>query len=242
MMSLNRQEILAEIKRVTLANGNVPPGQRLFSSKTGIKEHEWLGRFWANWSDALLEAGYKPNKWKEGYSEAFLTEKIICLTRQYGRFPTQAEIKLKGYNDPEFPSIKPFRRLGSKNQIIEKVRDYCQANQGYDDVLALCQITIIAPASERLSSRTAEPENGFVYLIKSGRFYKIGRSVSVGQRERQLAIQLPEKVNTVHSIRTDDPVGIEAYWHKRFETRRKNGEWFDLSADDVRAFKRRKFM
>jgi hypothetical protein len=27
---------------------------------------------------------------------------------------------------------------------------------------------------------------GFVYLIKSGRFYKIGRSNAVGRREREL--------------------------------------------------------
>ena len=78
--------------------------------------------------------------------------------------------------------------------------------------------------------------------MKSGRYYKIGRSNAAGRREYELAIQLPEKLKTIHSIRTDDPPGIERYWHRRFETKRKNGEWFDLNPLDVKAFRRRKFM
>ena len=85
-------------------------------------------------------------------------------------------------------------------------------------------------------------EIGFVYLLKCGKFYKIGKTNTAGRREYELAVQLPEKSKTVHVIRTDDPSGIEAYWHKRFETKRRNGEWFDLDALDVAAFKRWKAM
>ena len=75
-----------------------------------------------------------------------------------------------------------------------------------------------------------------------GKHYKIGRTASPGRREYDLAVQMPEKLTLVHSIRTDDPVGIEAHWHKRFERLRTNGEWFELSSQDVKTFKRRTFM
>ena len=87
-----------------------------------------------------------------------------------------------------------------------------------------------------------DEESGFVYLLKSGRFYKIGRSNAVGRREYELAIQLPEKPKVVHAIKTDDPLGIELYWHRRFEGSRKAGEWFKLTPQQVSAFRRRKFM
>jgi hypothetical protein len=46
----------------------------------------------------------------------------------------------------------------------------------------------------------------------------------------------------VHAIETDDPNGIEKYWHERFKAKRvRKTEWFLLDADDVRAFKRQTY-
>jgi hypothetical protein len=83
----------------------------------------------------------------------------------------------------------------------------------------------------------AQLVEGFVYLVKSGKHYTIGRSNSVGRRSYEFGLQLPERHTVVHYMRTDDPVGIERYWHERFAERRANGEWF---AHDVKAFKRRR--
>jgi hypothetical protein len=240
---MDKQEILEGIKRLARANGGKAPGEKLFKSETGIRQHEWRGRYWVRWGDALREAGFDANKWVEGYDEQYLLGKYVDLIRELGRFPLNSELLMKTNSDPSFPSITPFKRLGRKAVVVEKIKDYCKSNDGCADILAICDglaETEGSPRVERLSKQATG--DGFVYLLKSGRYYKIGRSVSVGQRERQLAIQLPEKAGMIHSIRTDDPVGIEKYWHRRFETKRKNGEWFDLNGADISSFKRRKFM
>jgi hypothetical protein len=80
------------------------------------------------------------------------------------------------------------------------------------------------------------PPHGVVYLLKSGRQYKIGHTDDVGRRRYDLALQLPEAVSEVHVISTDDSAGIERYWHARFAPSHTNGEWFDLTREDIAAF------
>src|SRR5262245_45298090 len=131
--------------------------------------------------------------------------------------------------------------VSERRATHRQTRCHCRTRGDFSDVLGMCEaVSRAGPRSP--AKRDEEPEMGFVYLFKSGRHYKIGKSNAAGRREREVALQLPERTTTVHTIRTDDPAGIESYWHRRFEPKRLNGEWFDLSAADVKAFKRRKFM
>lgn len=239
---MNKAQILSEIRRLAAANGGSAPGRLNFEKETGAKEHDWRGRYWARWSDAVREAGLEPNLKTVAFDEAFLLEKLVVLIREIGHFPVSSELRLRATNDPDFPSDKVYRRFGLKSQLIVHVLDYCKDRTGYDDVILLCEEAMDAIVPASVDMEEAEDIVGFVYLLKSGRYYKIGRSDAVGRRERELAIQLPEKAGVVHTIRTDDPIGIETYWHKRFESKRKNGEWFDLDIKDTKAFKKRKFM
>ena len=89
-------------------------------------------------------------------------------------------------------------------------------------------------------------KEGYVYmgLLKLGRERrcKIGKAVLIERRTDQVSLQLPEDLELVHAIRTNDAYGIEEYWHKRFAAKNTKGEWFSLSRQDIEAFKRRKFM
>ena len=240
---MNKAHILDEIRRTAEANGGIPLGRSRFLAETGIRESDWIGKFWTKWSDAVREAGYEPNKKQQPFDERWLLEKLAGLVRELGHYPVAAEIRMKAREDRNFPSHNVFSRFGRKAEVASALLTWCEDNPGWSDVEAICApLAEAAPADDDASSADYEPEYGYVYLLKSGKYYKIGRSNSPGRREYELSIQLPQRVKTVHTIKTDDPAGIEAYWHQRFADRRKNGEWFELRREDVSAFQRRKFM
>lgn len=157
--------------------------------------------------------------------------------RHYGKMPSSAELRMYARVDAEFPSHNTFaNHFQDKVEMASKLRDYIAENPDQSDITPL-----LPPPQEERIERPAKISEGFVYLIKSGAHYKIGRSDELERRVKEIRVALPDAATLVHSIRTDDPAGIEAYWHRRFADRRANGEWFKLTTSDVAAFKRRKY-
>jgi hypothetical protein len=245
-LSVSREHILDEIRRTAAANGGTALGRDRFRAETGLREGDW-GRYWARWSDALKEARYSPNTLQGRLADEDVLRKFAVEVRRFGRTPTHRELEIRRREDATLPSANVFQRW-PKHELIARALSYCQEHPEMADVSAILE-GAVAEAVEAAQTNAPEAadggddvEFGFVYLVKVGRHYKIGRTNSVGRRERELAIQLPDPASTVHSIKTDDPTGIEAYWHRRFADRRGNGEWFALTPADVQAFKRRRFM
>ncbi|MBV9294142.1 MAG: GIY-YIG nuclease family protein [Acidobacteriaceae bacterium] len=236
---MDRQQILEDIKRLALENGGQAPGRQAFENATGVKMSQWYPHTWLRWGDALAEAGYAPNSFQAKTGDDELLERYIAFTRELGRFPVEGEIRRKGREDQSFPSHSVFRRFGGKQKLLNAVAAYGQKRTGYEDVLALCDLRKNGPHPHS-PIRKSEPRiaTEFVYLMKSGTHYKIGRTNSVGRRGSELAIKIPVPPTTIHSIETDDPIGVEAYWHRRFADKRGQGEWFVLTQEDVKAFKR----
>jgi len=233
---MDKSEIIEAIKRLAKENGDKGPGSALVQNRTGMRKSDWYPHHWLRWGDALLEAGYEPNLFQTAFSDEVLIQSYISLARELRHLPVEGEVRRRASDDKAFPNHTAFARFGGKEKLLDAVSRYCEAHADHEDVVALLGHRGLGTTSR--VARETRVATGFVYLMKSGRHHKIGRTVSVGSRERQLAIKIPIPPTTIHAIETDDPSGVEAYWHRRFAEKRGEGEWFDLSADDIKAFKR----
>jgi hypothetical protein len=241
-VAVEKEQILREIRRTAEENGGKPLGRMRFASETGISYSDWYGKYWARWGDAVEEAGLSPNQLSRAYDDAELVEKLAGLACELGHLPVDGELRVKAREDLSFPSHNAFRRLGGKLEIARRLREYCLLHPEYNTVAQMCDASGPVKPSVAEKSGVPDAQIGFVYLMKSGRFYKIGHSDAPGRRQYDLAIQLPEKVELIHKIPTGAPEAAERFWHVRFEAKRKGGEWFALSALDVKTFRRCKSM
>ncbi len=207
----------------------------MFEKETGIRMQEWYGVHFRSWGDALTEAGFEPNEKQGRLSSEMILRKFAEAVRHFGRIPANVDIRMYSRERNDFPGHTTFfNHFGNKTNLLAALRDWVRKNDEFSDLVALL------PDPKRTES-PSPPTEGFVYLLKSGSYYKIGRSKEIERKMKKIRVSLPEEVSLEHVIRSDDPPGIEAYWHRRFSERRARGEWFQLTVADLRAFKRRKF-
>lgn len=231
-----KEDILSEIKRLANITGT-PPGNLTFAKQTGIKEHRWSGVFWAKWSDALRDAGFESNSLQGPFVTEDVLSQLVNACRHYKHVPSAPEMRLFHKTNPLFPSHNTINNhFPNRKDLVDGLARHVAGRAELQDIAAM-----LPTQSEVICGPAEELAEGFVYLLKSGTHYKIGRSDQIERRIKQITISLPESVDLVHAIKTDDPPGIEAYWHRRFASLRANGEWFKLGPAEVKAFSKRKY-
>ncbi len=232
-----KQDILLKIRQVAADNGGKPPGVARFEAATGVKRHEWQGKIWRNWSDAVVEAGFAPNELQGAWAETDMLRIIADIAKGLGRFPTTSDLKYELHQRPNSPDAKTVLARWNMSALAVALADYAD-QRGEHGVAAQARAYTPRQRSRDDDAETTDSALGYVYMQRHGADYKIGFTTSLNRRGRQIQIELPQEIELVHSILTDDPAGVEAYWHKRFNAKRTRGEWFKLAKTDVTAFKR----
>ncbi len=119
-----RDQIIEEIKRLAEENGGRSPGQELFENRTGIRRHDWEGKIWVRWSEALIEAGFSPNEFGKKLDRIAVFEAFAIFIRELQRVPVRPEFELRRRKDPSFPSYKSvMAQFDSKVHLIEELRN-----------------------------------------------------------------------------------------------------------------------
>jgi hypothetical protein len=133
--------------------------------------------------------------------------------------------------------------------VVQALLKHSQ-ERGDAEVARICEERlakgVLKPAAKaRKDTSSAPARNGYVYLKYSPslRLYKIGKADNPEKRGHGLSLLLPEDLIERHKIKTDQPYILERYWHGRFRHKKKQGEWFALTTEDIDAFRqRREFM
>lgn len=229
------EELKAKAAQLAEKLGKTPSRKQLSSV---MKESEWAYHGMTV-TDFQEYCGLAANK--SGLETKIPEEKLLIdlakLCLEENRIPHQATLR-KWIRDGKYRSHTLETRFGGMIGVQRALHDFGKARGYGENFFQLPGWKI--QVGEDTNGRDDSPAKGFVYLQQHGsrKEYKIGKTNNPMRREGEVKIELPERLQPIHYIQTDDPSGIESYWHRRFSEKRKNGEWFELSKEDVRAFKR----
>lgn len=228
-----REFVLSEIRRLAAENGGRAPGAERFNRITHLSHSYWKGDIWLCWSDAVRDAGLEPNSKNTRLDDEELLLHLAVAIRKFGHIPTTAELRNYRKSGMRLPAQKTYiNHFGGKRAMLSRLKLWVQDRPEWADVAAL-----LADVSD---DETEPPRwTGAVYMMRAGPLFKIGCSRKPDQRTRTVAFGVPAEAVVIHVIETDDPFGVEAYWHRRFAGKRVRGEWFRLSADEIAAFRAR---
>ena len=80
-------------------------------------------------------------------------------------------------------------------------------------------------------------QNGYVYLLTDGEFFKIGVTRgSIEKRIKKLQTGNADTIAIKQHYKTDIPFKLEKALHTMHANQRVNNEWFSLSLEDVANF------
>lgn len=73
----------------------------------------------------------------------------------------------------------------------------------------------------------------YVYIVKSGIHYKIGRTGNIKERLSALKTTSPQSIELIHTIATHQSGKLEKELHEKFKLKQMNREWFALDETDL---------
>jgi len=234
---VGKEDILSAIKAYAASHDRI--GKAAFLKETGISGY-LINKHWGGggWNKAVKEAGLPTKVFarpRTGVEQ--ILECVSQLILALNKWPAQTDLIHARASSATFPDPSVVLRYMKDGSLAAKLIEYCSGKMELTTVLEIARQHVVPVVTD-----DGAKIKGHVYLMRTGRRYKIGRTNDPVRRHREVSLLLPDPTTVVHTIKTDDPPGIEVYWLERFKEKRvRDTEFFDLDAKDVRAFKRRTY-
>lgn len=121
-----KQDILRRIREIADRNDGHAPGREKFQSETGIKPHEWRGKIWRNWSDAVAEAGFAPNELQAAFTDDELLRPVLEIAKDLRRFPSFADIDFEARRRAGAPGPKTIAARWKMFEMATALHEYAE--------------------------------------------------------------------------------------------------------------------
>lgn len=148
------------------------------------------------------------------------------------------------YCQKAFPYIETLHSFGDwKSSLSDEEVDFIRdgIDKGYLTQSEVDRHWIWAEeylSPERVSARKQSNKSGYVYLIRSqDGYFKIGHTSDPDNRMKTFSVKLPFDVEYVCLIWSGDRFELERSLHDLYKSKHVNGEWFNLSDEDVNYLK-----
>ena len=131
--------------------------------------------------------------------------------------------------------------LAPKDQggfVIDKKKweAYVKLGNFFFDVVSVEEIDLYnrREDSKYIEKRSCrKKKSGFVYVILSNNYYKIGQTKNLNTRLNELNRTCPDGIELITSVFSEDVKSLEESFHHRFSSKRVHSEWFELDDNDI---------
>lgn len=107
----------------------------------------------------------------------------------------------------------------------------------YDEVWRNHRIQEIKENRLNKKKTQREKDVGYIYILKSELGYKIGKSKTLNNRMSVFNVKMPFAFESIFDAQIENYHSIEKELHELYADKNINGEWFNLSDEDIEAIK-----
>lgn len=155
-----------------------------------------------------------------------------CHRRIYGISKDEVDVFIE-HNMTIIDAIDLFSSI----YIAKALNDYKELFQIKSKLLKLGLNSEYYIPTENLYDKVAVRKKkntiGFIYILKSGCYYKIGKTKNLKTRITKYITENPAEIEIIHTYKVDDYTNEETRIHNKFQHKRHRGEWYSLSEDDI---------